>query len=200
MKARKKLKLRALPSSKVKNVDLQKKVEKIIRKANERIKSVSKKYKGTTYMWAVNRLKTKVGDKYFRGNRLVLPKKIKQTELIKIYKEAESFLRSKESTKTGIKEIQESAKRTIKTDLFEGKVTDEDIDTYYSMLEDKDFTGITNKDFDPSEFWHIIDYAIKEDLDEDSFVEMIQIHVMSFDENVRQKAINLYKKYVNRKN
>lgn len=195
-RGRKKLKLRTLPSSKVKNVDLQKKVEKTIRKANERIKSVSRKYKGTTYMWAVNRLKTKVGSKYFRGNRLVLPKKLKQTELIKIYKEAESFLRSKESTKSGIKEIQESAKRTIKTDLFEGKVTDEDIDTYYSMLEDKDFTGTTNKDFDPSEFWHIIDYAIKEDLDEDSFVEMIQIHVMSFDENVRQKAINLYNKYV----
>lgn len=195
-RGRKKLKLRALPSSKVKNEDLQKKVLKEIRKANERIKSVSKKYKGTTYMWAVKKLKAKVGSKYFRGNRIVLPKNIKQTELIKIYKEVESFLKSKESTKSGIKEIQLKAKETIKTDLFDGDVEEEDIDTYYSMLEDKDFTGITDKDFTPSEFWVVINDSIEANDTLEDFIDRVEVYSNSNDENVRQKAINLYNKYV----
>ena len=137
MKSRKKLKQRVLPSKQVKNRDFEKEVEKAVREANQRIKSVSKKYKGTTYMWAVNKLKTKVGSKYFRGNRVKLPKNIKRTDLLKVYKEVESFLSSKESTKSGIKEVQEKAKTTIKNELFDGEVTDDDVDVYYSMLEDK---------------------------------------------------------------
>ena len=195
-RGRKKLKLRALPSSNVKNEDLQKKVLKVIRKANERIKSVSKKYKGTTYMWAVKKLKAKVGSRYFRGNRIVLPKNVKQTELIKIYKEVESFFKSKESTKSGIKEIQLKAKETIKTDLFDGDVEEEDIDTYYSMLEDKDFTGITDKDFTTSEFWVVINDSIEANDTLEDFIERVEVYSNSNDENVRQKAINLYNKYV----
>lgn len=196
MKNRLRAKKRQLPSKKVKNIDFERQVEKAIQKANERIKSVSKKYKGTTYMWAVNKLHSKVGNKYFRNNRIVLPKKVKTTELIKIYKEIESFMQSKESTKTGIKEIQQKAKQTIKNDLFEGEISSDDIDVYYSMLEDKDFTSIINKDFTASEFWVTIDDSIEQNDSFDDFYERLSSYTNIEDETLRRKAKSLYNKYV----
>lgn len=196
MKNRLRAKKRQLPSKKVKDIDLERQVEKAIQKANERIKSVSKKHKGTTYMWAVNKLHSKVGNKYFRNNRIVLPKKVKTTELIKIYKEIESFMQSKESTKTGIKEIQEKAKQTIKNDLFRGEISSDDVDVYYSMLENKDFTSIINKDFTASEFWVTIDDSIEQNDSFEDFYERLSSYTNIEDETLRRKAQNLYNKYI----
>lgn len=196
MRGRKKLKQRTLPSKVVKTEDFENKVEKAMREANQRIKSVSKKYKGTTYMWAVNKLQSKLGKRYFKNGRVVIPKKIKTNELLKVYKEIESFLSSKESTKTGIKSIQEKAKQTIKNELFEGEITSDDIDVYYSMLEDKDFNTLLNKDFTASEFWVTIDDSINAGDTEEDFYERLSQYPSIKDENLRNKAKNLYDKYV----
>ena len=196
MKARRKLKQRPLPSSVIKTNDLEKKTRKATQEANERIKSVSRKYKGTTYMWAVNKLKTKVGGRFFKNNRIVIPKNVKGNELLKVYKEIESFLSSKESTKTGIKQVQEKAKQTIKTDLFTGEVTDDDIDVYYSMLEDKDFTSMLDRDFTASEFWVVLNDTKEANDTLDEFQERLSYYKDIKDETLRQKAINLYNKYI----
>ena len=196
MRGRKKLKQRTLPSKVVKTEDFENKVEKAMREANQRIKSVSKKYKGTTYMWAVNKLQSKLGKRYFKNGRVVIPKKIKTNELLKVYKEIESFLSSKESTKTGIKSIQEKAKQTIKNELFEGEITADDVDVYYSMLEDKDFNTLLNKDFTASEFWVTIDDSINAGDTEEDFYERLSQYPSIKDENLRNKAKNLYDKYV----
>lgn len=197
MKSRRKLKYRELPSKYNKVEDLEKKVEKAIKKANERIKSVSKKYKGTTYMWAVNKLQSKLGSKYFKGGRIKLPKKMKTTELINVYKEIESFMSSKESTKSGIKEIQEKAKITIKNEVFDGEVSDEDVEGYYRMFEDNDyntFLGLTG--LTPSEFWVIIDEAKKAGDSEESFLSRLEQYITIPDEYVRNLAIRIYNRYV----
>lgn len=196
MKARRKLKQRPLPSSVIKTNDLKKKTRKAMQEANERIKSVSRKYKGTTYMWAVNKLKSKVGGRFFKNNRIVIPKNVKGNELLKVYKEIESFLSSKESTKTGIKQVQEKAKQTIKTDLFTGEVTQDDIDVYYSMLEDKDFTSMLDSDFSASEFWVVLDDTKEANDTLDEFQERLSYYKDIKDETLRQKAINLYNKYI----
>lgn len=196
MKARRKLKQRPLPSSVIKTNDLEKKTRKAMQEANERIKSVSRKYKGTTYMWAVNKLKSKVGRRFFKNNRIVIPKNVKGNELLKVYKEIESFLSSKESTKTGIKQVQEKAKQTIKTDLFTGEVTQDDIDVYYSMLEDKDFTSMLDSDFSASEFWVVLDDTKEANDTLDEFQERLSYYKDIKDETLRQKAINLYNKYI----
>ena len=196
MRGRKKLKQRTLPSKVVKTEDFEKKVEKAMREANQRIKSVSKKYKGTTYMWAVNKLQSKLGKRYFKNGRVVIPKKIKTNELLKVHKEIESFLSSKESTKTGIKSIQEKAKQTIKNELFEGEITADEVDVYYSMLEDKDFNTLLNKDFTASEFWVTIDDSINAGDTEEDFYERLSQYPSIKDENLRNKAKNLYDKYV----
>lgn len=199
MRGRRKLKQRILPSKREKR-DIQKTVLKEVRKANERIKSVSKKYKGTTYMWAVNKLQSKVGSKFFRGGRIVLPKNVKETELIKLYKEIESFLSSKESTKTGIKEIQEKAKETIRTELFGDDITDLDIDAMYSMLEYKEFTSLLNKDFNASEFWVIMNDSREANENREEFTQRVVDYITEFqdspDEEIRRKARYLYDKFL----
>lgn len=200
MKSRRKLKYRELPSKYNKVEDLEKKVEKAIQKANERIKSVSRKYKGTTYMWAVNKLRSKVGNKYFRNNRIVLPKNVKETELIKLYKEIESFMKSKESTKTGIKEIQEKSKETIRTELLGDDITDLDIDAMYSMLEYKEFTSLLNKDFNASEFWVIMNDSRKANENREEFIQRVVDYITEFqdspDEEIRRKAKYLYDEFL----
>lgn len=197
MKSRRKLKYRELPSKYNKVEDLEKKVEKAIKKANERIKSVSKKYKGTTYMWAVNKLQSKLGSKYFKSGRIKLPKKMKTTELINVYKEIESFMSSKESTKSGIKEIQEKAKITIKTEVFDGEISDEDVEGYYRMFEDDDYTAFLKATgLTPSEFWVIIDEAKKAGDSEESFLSRLEQFITIPDEYVRNLAIRIYNRYV----
>lgn len=196
MRARQRLKKRPLPSRIVKTNDLEKRTRKAMQEANERIKSVSRKYKGTTYMWAVNKLKSKVGSRFFKNNRIVIPKNVKGNELLKVYKEIESFLTSKESTKAGIKRVQAKAKETIKTDLFSGDVTDDDIDVYYSMLEDSDFTSMLDSDFSASEFWVIIDDTKDANDTLDEFQERLSSYKNIKDETLRNKAINLYNKYI----
>lgn len=197
MKARRKLKQRPLPSSVIKTNDLEKKTRKAIQKANERIKSISRKYKGTTYMWAVNKLHSKVGNKFFRNNRIVLPKKVKTNDLLLLYKEIESFMNSKESTKKGVKEIQQKAKQTIKNELFSGDVTDEDVEGYYRMFEDNDFTAFLRATgLTPSEFWVLIDEAKKSGDTVDSFLSRLEQYTTIPDEYVRNLAIRIYNRYV----
>lgn len=196
MKSRLKRKKMTLPSKINKNIDFEKKVEKAIQQTNKRIKSLNKKYKGTTYTWAINKLKTKTGSKFFKNNRIKLPKKIKSSELLKLYKDLESFLSDRQSTKSGVKEIQEKAKKTMKRDLFDNELSDKDVDDYYAMLDDNDFTGFLDRDFGASEFWAVIDDAIKENDTEDEFIERIEIMKDIPDEDLREKAKRLYQKYV----
>ena len=197
MRGRKKLKQRTLPSKVVKTEDFENKVEKAMREANQRIKSVSKKYKGTTYMWAVNKLQSKLGKRFFKNGRVFIPKQTKRNDLLLIYKEIESFLRSKESTKSGIKAIQEKAKQTIKSELFDGDVTDEDVEGYYRMFEDDDYTAFLKATgLSPSEFWVIIDEAKKAGDSEDSFLSRLEQYITRPDEYVRNLAIRIYNRYV----
>lgn len=198
MRSRVKVKKRTLPSKKDRTAELRRKVEKEVQRANQRIKSINKKYKGTTYTWSINKLKNKL-DNYVRKERVVIPKKITNTELIKIYKEVESFLNSKQSTKTGIRTVQEKAKTTIKQTFHadDSDVSDEDVDTYYKMFEDDAFnnfvylTGIT-----PSELMVIIDDAIRDGDTQDEFLDRLKMYTTIADEEVRNAAIRLYEKYV----
>lgn len=195
MRSRKKVKLRTLPSKVDKSKVLEKKVMKSVRLANERIKSINRKYKDTKYTWSINKLKNLIPE-YIKNERIQIPKKIKKSELIDIYKSVESFLKSKQSTKKGIKEVQEKAKDTISSQLFDNELDDETIDEYYSMLEDNDFANLIDKDFDASEFWIVIDDAISSNDTLDEFLDRINMYKDVSDEYIRNKAIKLYDKYI----
>ena len=162
MKARKKVKLRTLPSKVDKSKILEKKVMKSVRLANERIKSINRKYKDTKYTWSINKLKNLIPE-YIKNERIQIPKKIKEIELINIYKSVESFLKSKQSTKKGIKEVQNKTKETFSKnfkEFNEDEVTDEDVDAFYDLFVDPDYLSLCSSlGVDPSDFIYVFEDA-----------------------------------------
>lgn len=200
MKARKKVKLRTLPSKVDKSKILEKKVMKSVRLANERIKSINRKYKDTKFTWSINKLKNLIPE-YIKNERIQIPKKIKEIELINIYKSVESFLKSKQSTKKGIKEVQNQTKETFSKnfkEFNEDEVTDEDIDTFYDLFVDPDYlTLCSSLGVDPSDFIYVFEDAKEMNDTLDEFLARIQYYEAYIsDEYVRNKAIKLYDKYI----
>lgn len=197
MKKRRFIKTRQLPSKIDKRDELIKKTTKAVQQVNQRIKSIERKFKNNGN-WSVTKIKNRLS-KYFKSGKLKIPKNVKEIELIDILKESTNMLESKAGTKKGIKEIKERAKSTLKETLSgeDIDVTEEDINDYYSMFEDNDFisflrmTGLT-----ASELFAIIDDAIRAGDSENSFIKRLETFVNIVDEDIRNKAIRIYNKYV----
>ena len=197
-KRRLKTKKRTLPSK----VDTTKKIEKQARKnvseTNQRIKSIEKKYKNCEFTWGITKLKNMLGN-YFKKGKIVIPKQPSLIELLDITKETKKFLDSKYSTKKGIEEIKRKAKQGIKENLSaeDKDITDEDIEDYVSMFYDNDFTSFLNATgMKASEVWDILDEAKENNDSEDRFLNRLSMYTTIVDEDIRNKAIRLYNKYV----
>lgn len=183
---------------------LYKQTLKNTQKVNERIRSLNRRYKKGT--WAVKRLINRLDTNIlsvWKNGRIELNKNLTQSQLIAINKATNQFLESKTSTKTGIKEVysnvKESLKETLSDDIRE--LTNEDVDFMYDMLGDDNFSYF-NKDREDtnfigaSELWIVIDEAINKGDDENTFLNRMNVFVNVNDEDIRNKAINIYNKYV----
>lgn len=197
-KRRLKTKKRTLPSK----VDTTKKIEKQARKnvseTNQRIKSIEKRYKNGEFTWGITKLKNMLGD-YFKKGKIVIPKQPSLIELLDIVKETKKFLDSKYSTKKGIEGIKRKAFQGIKENFAaeDEDITDEDVEDYASMFYDNDFTSFLNATgMKASEVWDILDEARENNDSEDRFLSRLSMYTTIVDENIRNKAIRLYNKYV----
>jgi len=183
---------------------LYKQTLKNTQKVNQRIRSLNRRYRKGT--WAVKRLINRLDTNIlsvWKNGRIELNKNLTQSQLIAINKATNQFLESKTSTKLGIKEvssnIKESLKETLSDDIKE--LTNEEVDFMYDMLGDDNFSYF-NKDREDtnfigaSELWIVIDEAINKGDDEDTFLNRMNVFVNVNDENIRNKAINIYNKYV----
>lgn len=198
MKKRIKLKQRTLPSQINKMESLERETKKAVAKVNERIKSIRRKYKTGKYTWSITKIQNML-PKFYKNNRIIIPKKPKEIELLNILKESRNFLESKASTKKGIEEIKQRAKTTLKETLsdIDVNITKQDIDDYYSMFEDNDFTNfIKETGLTASEVWAIMDDAIRSGDSENNFINRLSTFINIQDEDIRNRAIRLYNKYV----
>lgn len=198
MKKRIKLKQRTLPSKINKIESLERETKKTVAKVNERIKSIRKKYKTGKYTWSITNIKNML-PKFYKDNRVIIPKKAKEIELLNILKESKKFLESKASTKKGIEEIKQRAKTTLKETLsdIDVNITNQDIDDYYSMFEDNDFNNfIKETGLTASEVWAIMDDATRSGDSENNFINRLNTFINIQDEDIRNRAIRLYNKYV----
>ena len=198
MKKRIKLKQRTLPSKINKIESLERETKKTVAKVNERIKSIRKKYKTGKYTWSITNIKNML-PKFYKDNRIIIPKKPKEIELLNILKESRKFLESKASTKKGIEEIKQRAKTTLKETLsdIDVNITNQDIDDYYSMFEDNDFNNfIKETGLTASEVWAIMDDATRSGDTEKGFINRLNTFINIQDEDIRNRAIRLYNKYV----
>lgn len=198
MKKRIKLKQRSLPSKINKIESLERETKKTVAKVNERIKSIRRKYKTGKYTWSITNIKNML-PKFFRKNKVIIPQKPKEIELLNILKESKKFLESKASTKKGIEEIKQRAKTTLKETLsdIDVNITDQDVDDYYSMFEDNDFNNfIKETGLTASEVWAIMDDAVRSGDTEKDFINRLNTFINIQDEDIRKRAIRLYNKYV----
>ena len=198
MKKRIKLKQRTLPSKINNIVSLEREAKKAVQQVNQRIKSIRRKYKTGKYTWSITNIKNML-PKFFCKNRVIIPQKPKEIELLNILKESKKFLESKASTKKGIEEIKQRAKTTLKETLsdIDVNITDQDVDDYYSMFEDNDFNNfIKETGLTASEVWAIMDDAVRSDDTENNFINRLNTFINIQDEDIRKRAIRLYNKYV----
>ena len=176
-----------------------KEVRKLSQKVNTRLKSLERKIKSGT--WASRKLKNRLSTKRLKAwnfDRVNVGKNISTTDLKMIQKALEQFLNSKTSTKRGIEEAKDRVKESIKTTLNETgyDLTDEEADTFYSMLEDEDFNYFADK-VGASTMWAIMDDVIEYNESDTKFANRIERYVATINDlDTLDKVQNLYNKYI----
>lgn len=171
---------------------------KQVRQSNAKLASLQRRYKSGT--WAskklMNRLDTETL-KAWQGGKIKIPTKLSQTKLAAINKATRQFLQSKTSTKKGINDVKKETMKSLKATLSSDtkKYTDDEIETMYNMLGDRDFEDLAQK-IDTSDLWVFIDSAIEKNMSEDNFIDMLKKYTQSFDDNMAEKANRIYNKYV----
>ena len=177
-----------------------KQVKKLSQKANVKLKSLRRVTKEGT--WASRKLKNRLSTKRLKAwskiGRINVNKKLSVTDLKMIEKAINQFLASKTSTRKGIEEAKNRVRDSIKTTLNEQgfELTDEDADTFYSMLEDDDFNYFADK-VGASTMWAIIDDAIEYNESEAKFMNRIERYVATVNDlDTLERVQNLYNKYL----
>ena len=181
-------------------VDLEKQTRKLVSKANARLDSLQRRFKSGT--WAskklANRLNTNKMKMWSRG-KIKLGKNPTKTQLTAVNKAINQFLKSKTSTKKGIKSVRESTIESLRGTLSteDKEMSYEDSEMFYEMFGDNDFDFV--RDFVPaSTLQAVIEDAIEESDSENSFIKRLEDYSdVSFNDlDLRDRAKNLYEKYV----
>lgn len=172
---------------------------KQVQKTNERLKSLSRHYKKGT--WASKKLIDRLDGKQnaYKNGRIRIPKNATTTQLKSIQKATKQFLESKTSTRKGISEVSKSIKEGMKNAFeMEGKdITNSDIEDLYQMMSDDDFTKSDFEDkIGASRMDRYILDAKEKKMNVNNFIDLIEANEFSLDEDLRNKAISLYNKYV----
>lgn len=97
-------------------------------------------------------------------NKIELSGNESRDELLEINKLTENFLKSKTSTLSGIEEVEKGIKDNISAKLDEFDMTPSEVDSLYTLYEDKDFVAL-RKYLDPSELQALM-MEVKEYRDE----------------------------------
>lgn len=184
--------------------ELYREVEKQVREANERLKSLDRFH--STDTWASGKLKNRIRTNktkglMYKGKRIKLKTKMTKTNLIQVQKATKQFLESATSTNKGIKEVRESTIKSIKETLNLGRekgkrLSDKDAEFLYSVLEDKGVRDLVNE-VGASTLWSEIIYASENNLSVDSFIDRLNFYMaQDMDQDLREQAIRVYNKYV----
>lgn len=180
---------------------LERETKKSIQKANERLRSLERRYKRGT--WASTRLKNRLESSnlnVWKNGRIKLRKNMNKTQLQAVEKASRNFLLSDTSRKSGIKKRVVSVKDGIREILSDPsrELTDNDTEFFYNMLEDKDFNSLNEDNQYASTLWACMDDAISFQDSEDAFLKRLEnyIGIDMQDLDKREQATRLYQKYI----
>lgn len=180
--------------------------QQMVDKVNKRLRNLERG--GNYYSYSskklFNRLDTKnldVLQKTRKGKHITsvkLTKQLTNTDLHAVQKASRQFLVSATSTSRGIEKVAEQTKKSMYETLKiapDSKISKEDVETYYEMLGNSDFDYFNDK-IGASAMWSLMEDAKEMDLSENEFISLLNKYITINDEDVRNKAIRLYNKYV----
>lgn len=139
--------------------------------------------------------------KYNRGKRAKVTVNVKNLNAsqIRYYQKVfNSFLESKTSSPIGIEDKQTKTREKLKQSLSEitdNDISDQDIEDFYDLVENEDFRYLADKIGD-SDIYILVNEAKSRELDESGFINMLEQYMTVNTKEVRDKASNLYKKFV----
>ena len=204
-KARKKLKKRTIQTIKQREYNLlERQVKKQVQQVNQRLKSLERQHKIGT--WSSGKLKTRIKSNktkglMYKGKRIRLKPKMTKTNLIQVQKATRQFLESATSTNKGIREARSKTIESLRDTLNfereqEERLTDQEAEYLYSMLEDKSYRSLINE-VGASLLWQEINYAQRHNISEDGFIERLNFYLeQDMDLDMQEQARNIYRKYV----
>lgn len=191
-------------------IDPTKERKDLIRNINTQLKEVNKRLrrlnnKGYYGTFSSRKLFDRLGGKVNalekdasgKVTAVKLRKNMSMTDLTAVNKASKQFLESATSSTTRLQKVVRDTKDSIyKTLKIENdKLTMDDIETYYNMLEDKDFDYFNDK-IGASAMWSLIDDSIEAEDNQNSFLKRISNYIDINDADVKKKAIALFNKYV----
>lgn len=173
---------------------------KLVKQVNSRITQLSKHgYSSGT--WASKKLNarlqtSKIGA-WHRG-RVKVKESMSDTQLKAIQKASRQFLESKTSTYKGINKVKKNTIKSLASTLSDedrGRVNEEDAEFYYDMLGEDDFDYFADK-IGASTLWILIDEANEQGDSENGWLDRLGRYITLNDEDIRNRAIRLYDKYI----
>ena len=170
-----------------------------------RFERASKEVKRVSYergTWAskklINRLETSTLDAW-SGGKVKISKDMTITQLRAVQKATNQFMTSKTSTLKGIQSVKESTKASLKATLSDEdmeEITDDEVETMYSMLSDDDFKFLSDK-VGASTAWSLIEDAKESNDTEKGWINRLNRYAFEInDVDMRAKALAIYNKYI----
>lgn len=170
-----------------------------------RFERASKEVKRVSYergTWAskklINRLETSTLDAW-SGGKVKISKDMTITQLRAVQKATNQFMTSKTSTLKGIQSVKESTKASLKATLSDEdmeEITEDEVETMYSMLSDDDFKFLSDK-VGSSTAWSLIEDAKESNDTEKGWINRLNRYAFEInDVDMRAKALAIYNKYI----
>lgn len=135
-----------------------------------------------------------------RRNKLIISTKgLTQSELRLYQKQMESFLKSKTSTVSGVKQARANVIEKVKKSLSgmtDLELTDDDVEDFFNLTsKDNDFKYLADR-MDPSKLYILMQHTKEADGTGENFISMLENYMTVNNQNVRKKATRLYNKFV----
>ena len=154
------------------------KLIKDVRKANQRIQRIQSRYGESS--WAVNQLYERIDNDNIKGisvltGNIRLDKGMSDIQLKAIQKATKTFLESQTSTLRGVRKAINNMQDAIQKHYSDinKKISDEDAEKLYSMLENKDIRS-TVEQIGASETWTRAIRAKEQKLSKDKFIDLFK--------------------------
>lgn len=176
----------------------------LLERANRKLVNLERANLGGTYA-SKQLLQSLQGNKAVRigsrkaRNRIKVIRSLNITQKRFVNKKLRQFIESETSTPTGIKRKRAETRDNVLqglSKLVDRKLTKQDLDDFYDLVENEDFQGLADMIGD-SEMYVLVDEAKQKNIkNPKDFEKLLNKHMTSNTKEVRDKATRLFNKFI----